>query len=229
MQKGCFSMQKGISPSIMCADMLSLGRDLEALARAGSAYFHFDVMDGRFVPNFCLGPDLIRAARRASDVAFDYHFMVQEPERHFALFPIGAGDVVSVHAEACTHLQKTLSRIRELGAHPSLALNPATPLCALEEVLPDIDMLLIMCVNPGFAGQKLIPQSLDKIRRARRFLDDAGRKDVLIEVDGNVSLENAAKMRAAGADIYVAGTSAVFKKDSSIEKNMAALRAVIEG
>ncbi len=222
-------MKRGVSPSIMCANMLRLEEDIRALERAGSEYFHFDVMDGRFVPNFCLGPDLIRAVREISDVPADIHFMVEDPGRHLGLFPIRQGDVVSVHAEACVHLQRTLQQIRDLGAHPAVALDPGTPLCAVEEVLPDIDMLLLMSVNPGFAGQKLVPQVLPKIERARRMLIEAGRGDVLIELDGNVSLENARRMRKAGADIYVAGTSAVFRKGSSIEENMAQLRAVIEG
>lgn len=221
-------MQRGIAPSIMCADLLHLERDIRALERAGSAYFHFDVMDGRFVPNFCLGPDLIRAVRRISGVPADIHLMVEEPDRHLSLFPIREGDVVSVHQEACVHLQRTLRHIRELGAHPAVALNPGTPLCMVEELLPDLDMLLLMSVNPGFAGQKLVPQVLDKIRRARQLLDRAGRQDALIELDGNVSPENAVKMRDAGADIYVAGTSAVFRAPGSIEENMAALRRRLE-
>lgn len=142
-------MQRGIAPSIMCADPLHLERDIRALERAGSAYFHFDVMDGRFVPNFCLGPDLIRAVRQISGMPADIHLMVEEPDRHLSLFPIREGDVVSVHQEACVHLQRTLRHIRELGAHPAVALNPGTPLCMVEELLPDLDMLLLMSVNPG--------------------------------------------------------------------------------
>lgn len=222
-------MQRGISPSVMCADLLHLERDICALEQAGSVYFHFDIMDGAFVPNFTLSPDVVKAVRRVSSVPADIHMMVNEPQRFFDLLELRPDDVVSIHYEAVTHLQRALAAIRERGAHPALALNPATPLEMVREVLPDIDMLLIMAVNPGFAGQKLIPQALDKIARARILLDHAGRGDVLIQVDGNVSFDNAVKMAAAGADIFVAGTSAVFKpKEFTIAQGMDKLRAAIK-
>lgn len=216
------SIIPGVSPSMMCADALNLGADAVALEKAGVQYFHYDVMDGDFVPNFMLGPDVIKAVRKVSKVPADIHLMVKNPERHLHLFDLRAGDVVSVHQESTIHLQRTLAAIRQTGAQAAVALNPATPLCTIEDVLPDIDMVLLMTVNPGFAGQKLVPQTLAKITRPRKILDESGYPHVRIEVDGNVSFENAVKMRAAGADLFVAGTSAVFR-EGGIEANMAKL------
>ena len=216
------SIIPGVSPSMMCADALNLGADAVALEKAGVQYFHYDVMDGDFVPNFMLGPDVIKAVRKVSKVPADIHLMVKNPERHLHLFDLRAGDVVSVHQESTIHLPRTLAAIRQTGAQAAVALNPATPLCTIEDVLPDIDMVLLMTVNPGFAGQKLVPQTLAKITRLRKMLDESGYPHVRIEVDGNVSFENAVKMRAAGADLFVAGTSAVFR-EGGIEANMAKL------
>ena len=216
------SIIPGVSPSMMCADALNLGADAVALEKAGVQYFHYDVMDGDFVPNFMLGPDVIKAVRKVSKVPADIHLMVKNPERHLHLFDLRAGEVVSVHQESTIHLQRTLAAIRQTGAQAAVALNPATPLCTIEDVLPDIDMVLLMTVNPGFAGQKLVPQTLAKITRLRKMLDESGYPHVRIEVDGNVSFENAVKMRAAGADLFVAGTSAVFR-EGGIQANMAKL------
>lgn len=209
----------GVSPSMMCADALNLGADAVALEKAGVQYFHYDVMDGDFVPNFMLGPDIIKAVRKVSAVPADIHLMVKNPERHLHLFDLKEGDIVAVHQESTIHLQRTLAAIRQAGAKAAVAINPATPLCVLEDVLPDIDMVVVMTVNPGFAGQKLVPQTLAKITRLRKMLDENGYEHVRIEVDGNVSFENAVKMRAAGADLFVAGTSAVFR-EGGIESNM---------
>lgn len=209
----------GVSPSMMCADALNLGADAVALEKAGVQYFHYDVMDGDFVPNFMLGPDVIKAVRKVSSVPADIHLMVKNPERHLHLFDLREGDIVAVHQESTIHLQRTLAAIRQAGAKAAVALNPATPLCTLEDVLSDLDMVVIMTVNPGFAGQKLVPQTLAKITRLRKMLDENGCEQVRIEVDGNVSFENAVKMRAAGADLFVAGTSAVFR-EGGIEANM---------
>lgn len=154
----------GISPSMMCADALNLGADAVALEQAGAQFFHYDVMDGDFVPNFMLGPDVIRAVRKVSAVPADIHLMVKNPERHLHLFDLRPGDVVSVHQESTVHLQRALSAIRAAGTKAAVALNPATPLCAIEDVLPDLDMVLLMTVNPGFAGQKLVPATLPRSR-----------------------------------------------------------------
>lgn len=209
----------GVSPSMMCADALNLGADAVALEKAGVQYFHYDIMDGDFVPNFMLGPDVIKAVRKVSSIPADIHLMVKNPERHLHLFDLREGDIVAVHQESTIHLQRTLAAIRQAGAKAAVALNPATPLCTLEDVLPDLDMVVIMTVNPGFAGQKLVPQTLAKITRLRKMLDENSCEQVRIEVDGNVSFENAVKMRAAGADLFVAGTSAVFR-EGGIEANM---------
>lgn len=217
----------GVSPSMMCADALNLGADAVALEKAGVQYFHYDVMDGDFVPNFMLGPDVIKAVRKVSSVPADIHLMIKNPERHLHLFDLREGDIVAVHQESTIHLQRTLAAIRQAGAKAAVAINPATPLCVLEDVLPDLDMVVVMTVNPGFAGQKLVPQTLAKITRLRKMLDENGYEHVRIEVDGNVSFENAVKMRAAGADLFVAGTSAVFR-EGGIEANMQKLLECIK-
>lgn len=217
----------GVSPSMMCADALNLGADAVQLDHAGVQYFHYDIMDGDFVPNFMLGPDVIKAVRKVSGVPADIHLMVNHPERHLHLLDLRAGDIVAVHQESTIHLQRTLAAIKATGAKAAVALNPATPLCTLEDVLDDIDMVVIMTVNPGFAGQKLVPATLPKITRLRRMLDEKGLSHVRIEVDGNVSFENAVKMRAAGADLFVAGTSAVFR-EGGIEQNMQKLLECIQ-
>ncbi|MFC4779366.1 ribulose-phosphate 3-epimerase [Paenibacillus sp. GCM10023252] len=207
-----------ISPSMMCVDFRRLEGTVRSLEQAGVEYLHFDMMDGHFVPNFTLGPDFMNCVRDMTAIPFDLHLMMHKPEEHLHLFQLRAGDVVSVHQEATPHLQRTLQAIREYGALASVALNPATPIYTIEHVLDDIDMLLIMTVNPGFAGQKLIPATLRKIRAARAYLDAQGFSHIPIEVDGNVSWDNAVKMREAGADIFVAGTSSIFRKDGDLEQ-----------
>ena len=216
-----------ISPSLMCADFLRLGDELKKLEEHGIEYLHIDIMDGEFVPNFQLGTDFIKQLKRGTSIPLDIHMMVKEPEKKLDWIPFGEGDYVSVHYEACTHLQRALSMIRARGGKTMLALNPGTPLCVLEEVLPDLDAVLIMTVNPGFAGQKLIPSTLDKIRRLRAYLDANGYGHVEIECDGNVSFENARRMREAGANIFVAGTSSIYAKTGSFEENIQKLREAI--
>lgn len=220
-------MKSKIAPSIMCADLLHLDRDIRALEEIGAEYLHFDIMDGSFVPNFTLGPDLVKAVRKRTNIPLDIHFMVNSPERHLDLFDIQKGDLISVHVESTVHLNRLLNRIRALGASPAVALNPTTPLFAVEEVLSDVDAVLVMTVNPGFAGQRLVESTLDKIKRLREMLDSKGYWETRIEVDGNVSFENAAKMRAAGADIFVAGSSSIFAKGMSIPEAAAKLRESI--
>lgn len=185
-------------------------------------------MDGSFVSNLMMGTDAIKQLRRASSIPLDIHLMIDEPERKLDWFDIQPGEYVSVHAESTRHLQRVLARIRELGAHPMVALNPATPISVMEEVIPDIDGVTVMTVNPGFAGQKLVPQTLQKITRVRRLLDAANRQDAVIEVDGNVSFENAVKMRRVGADIFVCGSSSVFNPKGTLEENIARIRACLE-
>ena len=217
-----------LSPSMMCADPFLLGETLEEFARCGVEYLHIDVMDGVFVPNFTLGTDYCKQLKSHTAIPLDLHLMIDAPEQKLGWFPFGAGDIVSVHAESTRHLQKALAAIRERGALPFVALNPATPLCFLEPVAEDLAGVLVMAVNPGFAGQKMIPAALNKIAAVRRLLDDAGRADAEIEVDGNVSLENAVNMRRAGADIFVAGTAGLFRKDRTLAEGVTALRKAVE-
>lgn len=218
--------QPQLSPSMMCVpDWQDVSGLLQELEAQGVEWLHADVMDGVFVPNLMLGTESIRHLRRASRIPLDLHLMIMDPETKLDWFDIQPGEFVSVHAESTRHLQRALGKIRDLGARPMVALNPATPLCTIEDVLADVEGVLLMTVNPGFAGQKLVPQTLDKIARLRRYLDDAGRPEVRIEVDGNVSFDNTIRMRAAGADIFVCGTSSVFRKDGTLKENIARLRA----
>ena len=179
------------------------------------------------MPNFQLGTDFIKKLKGATKIPLDIHMMVKNPENKLDWIPFEEGDYVSVHYEACTHLQRALSMIRARGGKPMLALNPGTPLSVIEEVLPDLDAILVMTVNPGFAGQKLIPSTLDKIKRLRSYLDGKGYGHIEIECDGNVSFENAKKMREAGANIFVAGTSSIYAKTGSFEENIQKLREAI--
>jgi ribulose-phosphate 3-epimerase len=217
-------MKMKIAPSVMCADLMELGNDLRELTEAGVEYFHWDIMDGEFVPNFSMSPDIIKAARQVTDVLFDVHLMIQQPERYVQLFAEAGADIIAVHVEATTHLHRTLQRIKETGAKAAVALNPATPLSTIEYILEDVDMVVIMTVNPGFAGQKLIPATLEKIMQLRRILDNKGVTNIDIQVDGNVSFENAVKMKSNGANVFVAGTSSVFKKGLTLKEGVAKMR-----
>ena len=216
-------MNRGkIAPSIMCANFIDLGRDLKAFEQFDIEYLHIDIMDGTFVPNYTLGTDFIKALHSNTGIPLDIHLMIDEPERKIDWFEFREGDYVSIHYEATKHVQRTLQFIKNKGAKTMLALNPATPLCVLEDVIADLDAVLIMTVNPGYAGQLLIPQTLDKIARVREMYPN-----LEIEADGNVSFENAKKMRQAGADIFVGGSSSIFHKDGSLEDNIKKMREMI--
>lgn len=219
--------KKQISPSLMCADMLNLGAELKLLEKAGIEYLHIDIMDGVYVPNYTLGTDFVRLVKSATSIPLDIHMMVQNPGSKLDWFQFGEGDYVCLHIEAEPHIQRALQAIRARGAKPMVALNPGTSISAIEELLPDIDGVLVMTVNPGFAGQKLVRSTLDKITRMRKFLDDHGYPDIEIEVDGNVSFENAKLMSEAGADIFVAGTSSIYAKGGDMFENAKKLREII--
>jgi len=222
-------LDKKISPSMMCANFLNLESDIRIFEKTGIEYLHIDVMDGQFVPNYTLGVDYCKKLKEASKIPLDIHLMITEPEKKLDWFAsaLGEGDYVSIHCEASVHLQRALAKIRQLGARPMLALNPATPIAMLEDVIGDIDAVLIMTVNPGYAGQKLVPATLNKIGRLREYLDLAGYFEIEIEVDGNVSFENAKLMSEAGANIFVAGSSSVYKAGATLEENIQKLRDAV--
>lgn len=194
-----------ISPSILSADFSRLGEEIKAVADAGADMIHVDVMDGRFVPNITIGPFIVEAARRVTKLPLDVHLMIQNPDKYLADFASAGADILSVHVEVLPHLHRTIQAIRENGMRPSAALNPSTPLCFLEHVLSDLDMVLIMSVNPGFSGQSFIPGSLNKIRRLREMIEAHG-AGVQIEVDGGIKTDNIAEAAGAGAEVFVSGS-----------------------
>ncbi|MCX5901386.1 MAG: ribulose-phosphate 3-epimerase [Proteobacteria bacterium] len=202
-------MKKAISPSILSADFSRLGEEIRAVVAAGADYIHIDVMDGHFVPNITIGPPIVEAARRVTGVPLDVHLMIENADAYIDAFAEAGSTILTVHAETGYHLQRTLRAIRDRGMKPGLSLNPATPLSAIECVLDDVDMILLMTVNPGFGGQQFIPAMLRKIRRLRDMLDSLGR-DIAIEVDGGIVVDNIKEVCDAGADIFVSG-SGIFK------------------
>lgn len=216
-----------LSPSMMCVDFAKIQETIDTFEKMGVEYLHVDIMDGEFVPNFTLGVDFCQKLRKMSRIPLDIHLMITKPENKLEWFAPQPGEYVCVHWESTVHLQRALAKIKSFGAKTMVALNPATPVAVIEEVLEDLDAVLLMTVNPGYAGQKLVPASIDKIRRMRAFLDEKGYSHVQIEVDGNVSFENAVKMRQAGADIFVGGSSSVFYKEDTVENNIRALRIAL--
>jgi ribulose-phosphate 3-epimerase len=211
-----------IAPSILSCDFSRLGEEISAVEAGGADWIHVDVMDGHFVPNITIGPVIVEGARRATGLPLDVHLMIEDPDRYLDAF-VGAGaDIVTVHQEACRHLHRTLERIRELGARAGVAVNPATSLESIRNVLPNVDLLLVMSVNPGFGGQAYIPGSTSKLRAARAMLDEVGSAADL-EVDGGVTTSNAQEVAGAGATVLVAG-SAVYRHAGGAAEGVRALR-----
>ena len=210
-----------IAPSILSADFARLGAEVEAIDRGGADYIHVDVMDGHFVPNLTIGPLVVEAIRKVTGKPLDVHLMIEEPDRWVGEYARAGADLIGVHAEATPHLHRTLGAIAEHGKKPVVVLNPHTPLEAIRWVLPDVAMVLIMSVNPGFGGQKFIPSALAKITELRHMIDDRGLA-VDIEVDGGIKLDNVAAAAAAGANVFVSGSGVFGTPDYA--KTIAELR-----
>ena len=210
-------------PSVLSADFRRLGEQVAEVERAGADRIHIDVMDGRFVPNITVGPLVVEAIRHGTNLPLDVHLMIVEPERYLDDFAAAGADVILVHQEACPHLHRTIERIKNLGKQAGVVLNPATPSTTLEEVLPAVDQILLMSVNPGFGGQRFIAASIDKIRRLRDLLDERG-SSAAIEVDGGIDSTTAPQVAAAGATLLVAG-SAIFNAPGGPAEGVRRLRA----
>ena len=196
-----------LSPSLLSADCGNLAETLRNLEAAGVKWVHWDVMDGQFVPNITFGQHVIKGLRPASGLFFDVHLMIEQPERYLADFKAAGADMLVVHTEATVHLQRTLAEIRRLGMKAGAALNPSTPLSVLDYVLEDVDMVLIISVNPGFGGQKFLPATFRKVAELRAKLNAAGRSDCLVQVDGGVNVDNTGALVEAGADVLVSGSA----------------------
>ena len=216
-----------IAPSILSADFARLGEQVAEAEAAGADYIHIDVMDGHFVPNITVGPLVVEAVRRTTRLPLDVHLMIEAPERYIARFADAGADIITVHVEACPHLHRVVQQIKGLGVKAGVSLNPATPLGSLEEILGDVDLVLVMTVNPGFGGQEFIAGMLSKIRRLRRRLDERGLKCEL-EVDGGINAETAPEVVAAGANVLVAG-QAIFGAEEGVAEAMRRIRESISG
>jgi ribulose-phosphate 3-epimerase len=215
-----------LAPSILSADFARLGEQVKEVEAGGGDWIHVDVMDGHFVPNITFGPLVVRAIRPVTRLPLDVHLMIEQPDRYVTDFAKAGADRITVHVETCPHLHRTIQHIRELGCKPGVTLNPATSLSTVEEVLPDVDLVLVMSVNPGFGGQVYIPNSTVRIARLRKMLDDIG-SEAEIEVDGGINTETIAEIAGAGATVLVAG-SAIFNDKASVVENIRQLRSILK-
>ena len=215
-------MRIKIAPSILSADFSRLGEQVIEAAEAGADYIHIDVMDGRFVPNITIGAPVVKALRPITNLPFDVHLMIEDPLNQIPSFAEAGADIITVHAEACTHLHRAVQKIHELGVKAGVSLNPATPLTWLDEILPYLDLVLIMTVNPGFPGQPFIEEVLGKIARLREILDER-KLTAELEVDGGIKIQTAPKVVEAGADVLVSG-SAIFSHNMSVKEAIQRLR-----
>jgi ribulose-phosphate 3-epimerase len=211
-----------LAPSILTADLSALGDQIRAAEAGGADYIHLDVMDGRFVPPITFGPILVEAVRRVTKLPLDVHLMIVEPDRHFDAFAEAGADIINFHIEAAPHADRLLRRIHALRKRAGICINPGTPLSAIEEVLAVADQVMVMMINPGWGGQKLLPEMMDKVRRLRAILDERGLSPE-IELDGGVKVNNVAQCIAAGADVLVCGSS-VYNTEASPQANLRALR-----
>jgi len=220
-------MKIKLSASIMCANFSHLERDIRILEEEGVDYLHFDIMDGHFVPNFTMGPDILASLKKITDLPFDTHLMIEDPDRYIPIFIEAGSTFISIHVETCPHLDRTIRLIKKKGARVRVALNPATPLCRLDYILEEISSVLVMTVNPGFASQKLVPSTISKIKKLKEIIEKRA-LEVDIAVDGNVSFTHAPSMVKAGANVLVCGSSSIFHPEFGIKEGIAKLRKTLD-
>lgn len=217
-----------IAPSLMCTDLGNVASDIEELDKAGIDFYHIDIMDGQFVPNFTLGPDFVRTVRKLTDKPLDLHIMANEPEKFIDLFSEAGADMIAIHAEATTNLQGTLSKIQSLGMKAGVAINPSTPLSVLEYVYAVTDYVIVMTVNPGFAGQTFIPEMYQKINQLNQEITKRGRS-IDIQVDGNIGDETIPLCVENGATMFIGGSSSVYRKGYTLSENVKHMRGILNG